>query len=147
MSGVCYQCTGTGCSRSCPEQAVYNLVNQVTLHMNHVNRFGVPFVTLIPWSRHTGCLLLRQSPAFVRPRFYRSMVLLWTYHEMYILTAERFSDFHEVVSAAKSREEQANDELLSSRKEHDMSVAQLKAVQLEVYYALVNFCEPSGHNE
>ena len=66
---------------------------------------------------------------------------------MYILTAERFSDFHEVVSAANSREEQANDELLSSRKEHDMSVAQLKAVQLEVYYALVNFCEPSGHNE
>lgn len=53
------------------EQAVYNLVNQVTLHMNHVNRFGVPFVTLIPWSRHAGCLLLRQSPAFVRPRFYR----------------------------------------------------------------------------
>lgn len=64
-----------------------------------------------------------------------------------ILTAERFSDFHEVVSAAKCREEQANDELLSRRKEHDMSVAKLKAVQLEVYYALVKFCEPSGHNK
>ena len=69
------------------------------------------------------------------------------YHELYILTAERFSDFHEVVSAAKCREDHSNDELLSRRKEHDMSVAQLKAVQLEVYYALVNFCEPSGHNK
>lgn len=69
------------------------------------------------------------------------------YHEMYILIAERFNDFHEVVSAAKCREEQANDELLSRRKEHDMSVAQLKAVQLEVHYVLVNFYEPSGHTK
>ena len=68
------------------------------------------------------------------------------YHEIYILTTEKFIDSHEVLSAAKCREEQANDELLSSRKEHDMSVAHLKAVQLEVYYALVNLCKPSGHN-
>ncbi len=69
------------------------------------------------------------------------------YHEQYRTTAERFSDCHDVVSAAKGREEQANDELLSRRKEHNMSVAKLQAVQLEVHYALVNFCKPSGHNK
>ena len=66
------------------------------------------------------------------------------YYEQYSTAAERFSDCLEVVSAAKSREEQAKNALLSKRKDYDLSVAKLQAVQSEVHCALVKFCEPAG---
>ena len=66
------------------------------------------------------------------------------YYEQYNTAAERFSDCLEVVSAAKSREEQAKNALLSKRKDYDLSVAKLQAVQSEVHCAHVKFCEPSG---
>lgn len=66
------------------------------------------------------------------------------YYEQYSTAAERFSDCLEVVSAAKSREEQAKSALLSKRKDYDLSVAKLQAVQFEVHCALVKFCEPCG---
>ncbi len=68
------------------------------------------------------------------------------YQEQYRLAAENFSDCLEVVSAAKSREEQANNELLRKRTDYHTSVAKLQAVQSEVHCALVGFCESSGHH-
>jgi len=68
------------------------------------------------------------------------------YHEQYRSAAEKFSDCLEMVSDAKSREEQANNEMLRKRTDYDTSVAKLQAVQSEVHCALVGFCESSGHH-
>jgi len=68
------------------------------------------------------------------------------YHEQYRSAAEKFSYCLEMVSDAKSHEEQANNKLLSKRTDYDTSVAKLQAVQSEVHCALVGFCESSGHH-
>ena len=68
------------------------------------------------------------------------------YYELYRTAAERSSDCFEVVSTAKSWEEQANNELLSKQKKYDMSVAKPQAIQSELHCALARFCEPSDHH-
>ncbi len=68
------------------------------------------------------------------------------YHEQYRSAEEKFSDCLEMVSDAKSHEEQSNNKLLSKRTDYDTSVAKLQAVQSEVHCALVGFCESSGHH-
>ncbi len=66
------------------------------------------------------------------------------YYELSSTAAERFSDCLKVVSAVKSQEEQANNELLSKRTDYDTSVAKLQAIQSEVHCALDKLFEPYG---
>ena len=68
------------------------------------------------------------------------------YHEQCRSAEEKFSECLEMVSHAKSQEEQANNKLLSKRTDYDTSAAKLQAVQSEVHCALVGFCESSGHH-
>jgi len=68
------------------------------------------------------------------------------YHEQYRSAAEKFSYCLEMVSDAKSQEEQANNKLLSKRTDYETSAAKLQAVQSEVHCALVGFCESSVHH-